>query len=379
MSSKTKAAICLALSLSACSTMPSSGPTGSEIRHEVSDPDNQVPMTIIEVTDAASLPVRQSPTAPRLTDLAPPPTDMVGPGDGLSISIFESGISLFGNSNVLSSREQIITSPSSKVQNLPDIRVDDNGYIMVPYAGKLHVAGKTVTEIQTLIRNSLRGLSQDPQVVVTVRDAITNSVIVSGEVARPGRLVLQTNRETLSDVVALAGGYRGNAKDVVLRISRNNENAAVRLSDLAANRSMDLRAYPGDRLMLIHSPLSFSVLGASGRVDQLPFARPDISLAEAIAASGGSHPNYGDPGAIFIFRYMPNGQSEPKPVVYHINMMKAGGYLLAQRFPMQDKDVLYFGNSEANQPSKVIQLVSQLFSPIATATSVVNLIQDSSN
>jgi polysaccharide export outer membrane protein len=68
-----------------------------------------------------------------------------------------------------------------------------------------------------MIRSSLRRFSQNPQVIVSQATVITNSVIVSGEVARPGRLVLQTNREMLSDVIALAGGYRGTARDVLLR------------------------------------------------------------------------------------------------------------------------------------------------------------------
>jgi protein involved in polysaccharide export with SLBB domain len=42
--------------------------------------------------------------------------------------------------------------------------------------------------------------------LVTRREVITNSVIVGGEVVKPGRLVLNTNQESLSDVVALAGG-----------------------------------------------------------------------------------------------------------------------------------------------------------------------------
>jgi polysaccharide export outer membrane protein len=36
---------------------------------------------------------------------------------------------------------------------------------------------------------------------------------------------------------------------------------------------------------------------------------------------------------------------------------------------MQDKDVLYIGNAAANQPSKLIQLVSQLFSPVVAVSS----------
>lgn len=312
-----------------------------------------------------------------LADRTPPPTDMVGPGDVLSISIYEAGVTLFGSGTAATGAGSPSFDPTVKVQTLPPSRVDDNGDIVIPYAGKLHVLGRTVGEIQAQIRAALRGYSQNPQVLVTLRDVINNSVIIGGEVAKPGRLVLQTNRETLSDVVALAGGYRGNARDLTLRVARGQQVLDLRLSDLASDPALDVRAYPGDRVSLILDPHSFSVLGASGRSEQVPFSRSQMSLAEAVATSGGTNPSLGDPAAIFVFRYVTDAQGVAKPVIYHLNMMKAGAYFLSQNFAMRDKDVLYFGNASANQPTKVIQLVSQLFSPILTVTSAVQTVQNS--
>ncbi|RYF06411.1 MAG: polysaccharide export protein, partial [Oxalobacteraceae bacterium] len=102
-----------------------------------------------------------------------------------------------------------------------------------------------------------------------------------------------------------------------------------------------------------------------------------VSLAEAVANAGGVNPGVGNPAAIFVFRYVRDEQGNEVPMVYHLNMMKTGSYFLAQRFAMQDKDVLYFGNAAANQPSKLIQLISQLFSPILTVTSAVQTVQNS--
>lgn len=360
--------------ISGCATLPSSGPTGFEIRKAVVTPaDNRLGIRIEEVEDAASLPAPPARVIAALPQLSPPPTDMVGPGDVLAISIYEAGVTLFSGAT---SAEAAGFDPGVKVQTLPQTRVDDNGDIVIPYAGQLHVLGRTIAEVQSQIRAALRGFSQNPQVLVTMREVITNSIIVSGEVAKPGRLILQTNHETLSDSIALAGGYRGNAKDLTLRLVRNNSVVDMRLSDLIESPAADIRAYPGDRLAVILDPRSFSVLGASGRIDQVPFSRPTMSLAEAISVAGGPNPNLGDPAAIFLFRYVPNPKGTMEPVVYHINMMKTGAYFLIQNFRMHDKDVLYFGNARANQPAKVIQLVSQLFSPIATVTSAVQIIHD---
>jgi polysaccharide export outer membrane protein len=205
--------------LGACSTLPNSGPTGREIRKSALA-DTNLAASIVEVDSATALLTPPPATAPdRLVDIPPPPTDMVGPGDVLGISIYEAGVSLFAAGSTTAVAEGA-TGDLACGADLPATRVNDDGYITIPYAGKLHVLGETVGEIETQIRRALRGFSQNPQVVVTRREIITNTVIVGGEVTRPGRLVLQTNRETLSDVVALAGGYKGRSSELLLRLTR---------------------------------------------------------------------------------------------------------------------------------------------------------------
>ncbi len=364
--------------LAGCATLPSSGPTGGQIeKTAISPKDGSPPIHIVPIKTIADMPnfgTNAVPTA-LLPDLAPPPTDMIGPGDVLDISIYEAGVTLFANGSSAGAISQVGVNPGVQVQKLPPTRVDDLGDITIPYAGVLHVAGITTGEVEAMIRNSLARLSQNPQVIVTLSQAITNSIIVGGDVARPGRLVLQTNRETLSDVIALAGGYRGEAKDLLLRIVRGGQSVDIRINDLIENPKLDIRAYPGDRLMLIDDPRTFSILGASGRAEQVPFRRSTVSLAEAIATAGGTNPNVGNPAAIFVFRYVRDEQGNEVPKVYHLNMMKTGSYFLAQRFAMRDKDVLYFGNAAANQPSKLIQLISQLFSPVLTVTAAVQAVK----
>ena len=378
MQVKNPAYLALLIGLAGCATLPSSGPTGGQIEKSLTATEDGSRIQLVQINTIADVPNSGLNVTPEalLPDIAPPPTDMVGPGDVLDISIYEAGVTLFAGSG--NGATQTAT-PGVQVQKLPPTRVDDLGDIAVPYAETLHVAGLTIGQVEAMVRNSLRRLSQNPQVRITLNQAITNSIIVGGEVGKPGRLVLQTNRETLSDVVALAGGYRGSAKDLTLRVTRSGKNVDVRMNDLVDNPALDVRAYPGDRLILINNPRTYSVLGASGRVEQMPFSRSSVSLAEAVATAGGVNPGVGNPAAIFVFRYVRDEQGNEVPIVYHLNMMKAGSYFVAQRFAMQDKDVLYFGNAAANQPSKLIQLISQLFSPILTVTSAVQTVQNSNN
>jgi len=358
-----------AAALTGCASLPSSGPTGTEIRQAAVAPKaGQYPFTLVEVVNAEMVPPAPAIANSTLALMPPRPTDLLGPGDVLDISVYEAGVSLFGTAlKTIASTGAVDTS--STAEKLPPVRVDDFGYIQVPFVGRLRAAGHTVHELQGMIQNGLRGMSQDPQVLITVERSITNSVIVAGEITRPGRLVLDTNRESLIDAIALAGGYRGSAADAVARVQRDGQTFEIRLSDLLDLPQHDVQVVPGDRITLVSRPQSFSVLGAPNKAEEIRFPRSNLSLAEAVALAGGANPNAGDAAAIFVFRYVPVNGAE-QPTVYHLNMMRPGAYLLAQRFAMRDRDVLYVANARANQLTKFVQLLSQLFVPVATARAV---------
>jgi polysaccharide export outer membrane protein len=361
----------LAVALSGCATLPSSGPTGVEIRHAAAAKPGQYPFTLVEVQTPSAIPPAPVVPSSALVAMPPRPTDLIGPGDVLNITVYEAGVSLFGTAlRTAAAGGTTAVDTSSSAERLPAVRVDDYGYIKVPFVGRLRAAGHTAAELQSMIQSGLRGMSQDPQVLVTIEQSITNSIILAGEVSKPGRLVLATNRESLVDAIALAGGYRGQAKDAVARVQRDGQSFEIRLSDLLDMPQQDVQVAPGDRITLISRPQSFSVLGAPNKSEEIDFPRGRLTLAEAVALAGGANPNAGDAAAVFVFRYVPQANGTEQPTVYHLNMMRPGAYLLSQRFLMHDRDVLYVGNARANQFTKFINLLSQLFVPVATARAV---------
>ena len=357
--------------LGGCALMPSSGPTSRQIRADTAAAGQKLDFKIVEVTDLATVP--GAPVMPDvfLPERYVPPTNLIAPGDVIEVSVYESGVTLFGGSRTGAATAAAGFNTSAQVERLPPLRVDDMGAVRLPYIGRMEVAGMTTTELEARIRNGYKGMSQNPQVLVALRESLGNSVILSGEIAKPGRLVLPTNTETLSDVIALGGGYRGDAKDLSVRIARQGQTAELRLSDIMADRDRDMRIYPADRIAVVRAPRTIAVMGAAGKVEQMAFSGPTISLAEALAQAGGSNPNSGDAAAVFVFRFQKSADGKETPVAYHVNMMRASGYFLSQRFVMRDKDVLYVANSDANQPGKVVSLVSQLFGPLVIFNSVV--------
>lgn len=363
-----------------CSTVPAAGPTGGSVRSQIDDQTAAMAIDLVPVQSMADLPSADPRTKVFVQEYAPPPpTELVGPGDEIDVTIYETGISLFGGGSVAAAgagpaamQPQLAVPPSSSARQFPPFRVSDDGRINFPFIGEIAVAGRTTDQVEAIIEQGLRGKSQNPQVLVSLSRELTNSVIIGGDVRNPGRLVLPTNQESLSDVVALAGGSSGELKDVLVRIQREGDYGEFRLSDILSAPEQDIRIYPADRILLVRAPQTFSALGSAGRAAQFEFPAPSVSLAEAIALAGGSNPNSGDPSAIFVFRIIEGEDGREQPTVFHFNMLDASSYILAQRFEMRDKDVLYVGEAEANRPSKVIQVLSQLFFPLTTLQNTLN-------
>jgi polysaccharide export outer membrane protein len=261
-----------------------------------------------------------------------------------------------------------VESAAVRSQPINVVTVAADGTIRLPYIGRLMVAGSSPYDVQRMIETALKGKSQSPQALVTVVSSPGNSVYLLGDVTRTGRMPLTAARERLLDAVATAGGSKSSNADTVVRLSRAGESAEMRLADVRPGSGDDITLLSGDRIELIIEPRSFSAFGATSKVSQVNFEAPRVSLAEALARIGGPNDAQADPRSVFLFRYDAGAiaAGEP-PVIYRLNMMKPESYIIAQNFPMNDKDLIYIANSASNPVSKFVAILNQLFAPLLTA------------
>ncbi|KQM67799.1 hypothetical protein ASE75_02540 [Sphingomonas sp. Leaf17] len=387
-----RVAICLVVSaagiVSGCSSLPTSGPTARQIIANEKDEAARIGFQIVNL-DATTLPQAGATDAMSSAGIAALArngrVDQVGPGDVLSITIYEVGVTLFGSGTTTlggtagSGAAGGGYDPSAKAQNLAGVTVRDDGTIRLPFIGNLRVAGRTTAEIEAMIVAKLRGMSQAPQALVTISGNMTNTILVSGAVTRPGRQQLSLVRERLLDAIAAAGGTgeRDGPQSTVVRFTRDGQSAEAYLGTIAPGSAADLTLLPGDRIDLIRRPRSFSVFGAAGKVMQLPIDANVLSLAEAVAQAGGPDDSRADPTAVFVFRDSANGLAAAPgarpaaPMVYRLDLMKPSSYFVAQRFAMRDKDVIYVANARLNQTRKLVEIFNVLFTPVFTLRQTV--------
>jgi len=381
------------ISISACSAIPDSGPTEHGVLKAEKDPaHNPLQFKIIPITPQIAK-ILYSEIPPLISSLDSKEkyivhNDRIGPGDILTITIFELGSGLFSAGGGTSSGSSESPSASGLVasvtnQNLPPTQVEADGTIAVPYVGRMHASGITPQILAENIRHNLLKKSQNPQVMVRISNDISNTVIVSGEVHKPGRVLLSTAQERLSDLVAISGGAIYPPEDTHIQLVRGNRTGATDLGTLETVPQEDIRAMPGDRIHVIYQPRTYTVFGAAGKeAAETPFKSPKVTLAEALARVGGPNDGRADPNAAFLFRFEDpvaarqlglNTPSTPQgiPVIYKLDMMDPNSYFLAQQIPMKTKDVILIGNAKINRFYKLNQLIGTLMSPAITAAYAV--------
>jgi polysaccharide export outer membrane protein len=95
--------------------------------------------------------------------------------------------------------------------------ISREGHITLPWVGALPAAGLSAPELEQSIASAYAGTYlKKPQVAVNVAEYRSVPVIVTGAVAQPGLYHLSSNRASLLECLALAGGLKERSGDELL-------------------------------------------------------------------------------------------------------------------------------------------------------------------
>jgi protein involved in polysaccharide export with SLBB domain len=126
------------------------------------------------------------------------------------------------------------------------IRLSDAATISYPILGEIRLSGKTVSELERIIREGLRGrYLVNPQVTVTINEY--RSFYVNGQVQRPGGYPYVPGLTVLK-AVTIAGGLRERAARDKIFVVRENDPAQQRVR-IGINDPV----FPGDILTIEES------------------------------------------------------------------------------------------------------------------------------
>ena len=292
-------------------------------------------------------------------------SDSIHAGDKLALRIWE---------NV---DQGLMANKAAPVTPLTDIQVDGDGFIFVPYAGRVKAAGNSPDELRRIITEKLAEQTPDPQVEVVRGAGDGATVSVTGDIGAQGVYPIERPTRTLSAMIAHAGGVAVDPQVAQVTVTRGTKSGTARLKDIYENPAMDIALRPGDVILVEADPRSYTSLGALGAQTRVKFSSASMTAVEAIAQVGGLQTNYADPTGVFVMRDeradVANavlGRSDLKGtqrVAYVLNLTEPDGLFNARDFKIRDGDTLYVTEAPYVQWQKTLAVLT------GTATSANSL------
>jgi polysaccharide export outer membrane protein len=371
-----------------CGELPSSGPLAGQIlasgeKAPAAATDIDGKYAVVDINQAAidAMNRAQVPSLlQRFGDNAPAPSQQVGVGDVVSVSIWEAGTGLFASGTVLPTGAEGAHSVT-----LPPQVVDQRGNIVVPYAAKpIRAVGRTPAEIAAAIQSALRSQATQPQAMVTITESASTSASVLGDQTGAARVPLNIKGDRLLDVIAQGGGVRSLPAETFITLTRDGSSETVALNTVLQSPAENIYIQPGDTIYVTRHPQTFTALGAVTSSGELPIDQDPFTLAQGVGRAGGLADRAADASAVFVFRFESRavfremrGDSpllntrQPVPVVYRLSFEDPRGYFYAQQFKLRSHDMIYVANASSVEFLKFLSVVRGAISVGTPATTVV--------
>jgi len=304
---------------------------------------------------------------------------VIGSGDVIEVSIWEAPPAmLFGSASI----DPSMSPSTSKVSTFPEQMVSSDGTISIPFVGYVQVAGHTPKWIEEEITKLLQAKANQPQVLVRVIRNTNATATVIGEVTTSTRMPLTARGEKLLDALAASGGVKQPVNKTTLQLTRGNLVQSLPLDMIIRDPRQNIMLQPGDVVTALFQSQSFTVLGATGKNDEINFEAQGISLAQALARAGGLNDVRADARSVFIFRFEDekalDWSSPPKttpdgmvPVIYQVNLRDPSTFFVSQSFPVRDKDVLYVSNAPAAELQKFLNILVSVVYPVSVIQNTI--------
>ncbi len=219
-------------------------------------------------------------------------TNIIKPGDVLSIIVSSSKQELATPYNLYSMRTQLAASvqgPTTSGGYVSNSRLEMEGYTVAhdgsidfPVLGRMSVEGLTRMQLSERLKGTLAEFMPDPIVTVTF---INFKITVLGEVNRPGTFNVNLDRVSILDALGMAGDMTvyGKRNDILVIRENNGVRETARLNLQSRSIFSSPFFYLQQNDVVVVDPINAKARTISPFVQNLPMIVSLGSLATSIA------------------------------------------------------------------------------------------------
>jgi len=254
------------------------------------------------------------------------PEYRLGPGDIISIIVWDHP-------------ELTIPAGSFRTAEQAGTVVAEDGTIFYPYVGVIKAQGKTTRELRAILSDKLAKYIEKVQLDVRMVAFRSQQVYVVGEVAKPGIQQVTDIPMTVLDAVNRAGGFTAEADYSRVLLTRRGTTYLVDIQAMYDYGASEQNALLEQGDIVNVADRSYNkvfVLGEVTKPGSLVMNRKRSTLAEALSDAGYINQNTADPRWIYVMR----GNADT-PELFHLDSRLPDALLLADRFPLRPRDIIY--------------------------------------
>lgn len=289
---------------------------------------------------------------------------LIGPYDVLNVRVWNNPDLTTGQgglSSPFSARAGGVRDSSELIrerqQVTPEgVEVQSDGSFFFPFAGNVMATGKTVSQVRVELTKKLAKYIRDPQVSVRVQEFNSQKAQIIGEVKFPRPLPITSKPLRVLDAIALAGGLTENADKAEAMLLSGTQRKVINMARLLdGDMGENYRLQDGDVLNIDSNRYrQIVIMGEVNKPIAMPYDQRGMSLNDALVAASGISQLYSNAKGVCILR---NNNGEEKATIFRLNMKNATGLLLADRFPLQARDVVYVDTAGVSRWNRVISQI----------------------
>jgi polysaccharide biosynthesis/export protein len=229
-----------------------------------------------------------------------------------------------------------------------EVRVSPNGDISLPMAGSLVVDGLSTSQAEAALNARLeeKGIFNQPQSSIFVKEYATEGISVLGEVQKPGIYPLMGKR-TLFDAISAASGTTDKAGKTVTITHRDHPETPQTLAlsyDETGHALSNVPVEPGDTIVVSKAGMVY-VVGDVKDPTGIILENSHLTVLQALAMAHGANPT-AKLGKAKVIRNSATGTKEISVPLDKILSTKSPD------LPLIANDILFVPNSAAKSATR---------------------------